>query len=65
MQQVAVAVFHIDEIGSGFAGDAGRAHIIEDEVIHLAVGQHLRVAGDIELPVEERVAKGDARFPFF
>ena len=60
VQQITVAVLEIHEIRAYFPGDARRAHVVGDEFLHLRVAQHLIVAGDVELLVENGMPKRDA-----
>lgn len=62
VEQVAVAVFDVDEVRAGVAGDAGGPDEVGGQGFEFGVAEHLVVAGDPEPFVEEGMAEGDARF---
>jgi len=63
VQQVAVAMLEVHEVGPAVAGHARGPDVAADELLDIGVGQHLFVGGDVELPVQDRVAVGHAGFP--
>ena len=63
MQEVAVAVLDVHEVGAAVAGHAGGPDVAADELLDIGVRQHLVVGGHVELLVEDRVAVGHAGFP--
>ena len=63
VQEVAVAVLDVDEVGAAVTGHAGGLHVAADQLLDVGIGQDLIVGGDVELLVEDGVAVGHAGFP--
>jgi hypothetical protein len=63
VQQVAVAVLHVDEVESGGLRQLRRAHKRCDQGIDLFVGQQHGVILDTDAAIQQRMALRDARFP--
>ena len=60
MQQVAVAVLHVDEVESGFAGHHCGVDEESDEVVEFVIADQVGVTG-AHATIEERMAIRDAR----
>ena len=65
MQEVAVAMLDVHEVGPAVPGHAGGLDVAADQLLDVGVGQHLVVRRHVELLVEDRVAVGYAGFPAF
>ena len=65
VEQVAVAVLHVDEVEPGPPGQHRGPHVVVDQGVELGVAEHRRVARrsglEPDAAVEQRMAVGDAR----
>lgn len=64
VEEVAVAMFDVDEIGAGFGGEGGCFNIGFDQLLEFVVREDGGVRGDAEFFVENGMAIGDAGFQF-
>ena len=62
MQQVAVAVFDVHEVRADVPRDLRSTDVILNEPLDFVVGKDLRIACDLELRIENRMPKRNARF---
>src|SRR4051812_34272561 len=62
VQQVTVAMLDVDEICAYIPGDPGGANIALDQLLDLRIGEHLFIAGHLELLVQNWMAIRHARF---
>ncbi len=63
MQQVAVAMLDVDEIGAAIGGDLRGLGVVLDETFQVVIGQNLLAAGDVEFLVEDRVMVRNTGLP--
>src|SRR5690606_40848142 len=61
VSEIAVAVLDVDEREAGARGERRRADEVVDERVEAGVGDHGRVAGHPNPPVEQRMTVGDDR----
>ncbi len=63
VEQVAVAVFHVDEVEASRLRERGRPGERLDQRIDLVIREHRSVVGDADTAIEQRMPLRDARAP--
>ena len=62
VQQIAVAMLEIHKVRPHLTRDAGGAHVIGNQFLHLAIRPHIPVALHLEFVIQNRMPIRNARF---